>query len=416
MSIILIIILLTLMGISYKFTKNIFHPMTFYIFYWSLFIIFGYITFQEYNWNNSGNVYIIITMILFIIGYIMSKSLLKTKMIKPIKSNIKYNKTVVNIILIVVTIIIFIKPLMLLRDYNENLKVFFNLKKLLELNNIIAKDRYDATSSMVTTGVLSNIVLVIYYLGPLLSGYVFSKSKSNKEKLLSLIPFIPVIMNLLLDNGKVGLIYSIFLFSSSYFVTYLSDNKKNPNIKKYRFIFTIFLVSLLLFITFILRIGSINLEVIQIAFNKFKIYAFGNMESFDNWFTNYRSLDSSTYGKYTFYSVFNLLGISIRNQGVYEFLPGSTSNIFTVFRGLITDFNLIGSLVFIYIMAFYSSYLYDMIKNGNKKIFFRVILMLNYYFILTSFLISSLTYSSVLLAFILFYFILFFLERYTIKI
>ena len=136
-------------------------------------------------------------------------------------------------------------------------------------------------------------------------------------------------------------------------------------------------------------------------------YTSGHLFAFSDWFGNYIGLASAqpyddpglTKGFYTFMSVFKIFGddrpVPI---GVYsEYLsipPYIETNIYTLFRGMIHDFGLVGSLVCLGIMSFLTHQAFRSMLIANMPTFSVSIFIFSTAFIYQSFIISSLTWTT----------------------
>lgn len=60
-----------------------------------------------------------------------------------------------------------------------------------------------------------------------------------------------------------------------------------------------------------------------------------------------------SFGAMTFLGISNVLGVVQRVQGVYTALLGTSSNVYTVFRGIVEDFGIIGGIIFISLQGFF---------------------------------------------------------------
>ena len=212
-----------------------------------------------------------------------------------------------------------------------------------------------------------------------------------------------------MTNGKAGVVASFMLWTSGYMVAYLSKLKKIPKFKFrtiVKFIISIFILIILLYLSMMLRIGSLNKEVFEIVGQKFINYALGQTYAFDYWFTQHMFVHEYDLGANTFLSIFDLLGIITKQQGIYVepiYISGYLStNIYTAFRGIISDFGIIGGLISIGIWGIISGVSYKLVQTKKKFIVPKIILASTYFFILHSFLVSPWSYLSYILAFIIF--------------
>ena len=151
----------------------------------------------------------------------------------------------------------------------------------------------------------------------------------------------------------------------------------------------------------------------------FATYFFGHVYGFSDWFTAYTgnvaslNYDVSNYyfGYYTFTAVFEMFGSEkVVSAGVFDeyfvYKDLLDSNIYTIFRGMIMDFGLIGALLFMLLHGFFINIMYYLFLRRNRPILtvILVVFMLEYFYI--TFIISLLTWSIIPLTFVIAYLIL----------
>jgi oligosaccharide repeat unit polymerase len=171
----------------------------------------------------------------------------------------------------------------------------------------------------------------------------------------------------------------------------------------------------LLVISMILRTGVISPENITAVKDSLLEYVFGHLYAYEHWFQKYIFADIEySLGKYTFFSIFDVLGIENRVSGIYgeNFIRGNIeTNIYSIFRGLISDFGVFGTFCFIGLSGIVAGISSTMIRHlSNHKTVYIVIMVLIISFYLY-YIISILTYTSYILAFIIFGFVLYLSEK-----
>ncbi|MDV3458440.1 O-antigen polymerase [Sphingomonas sp. HF-S4] len=148
-------------------------------------------------------------------------------------------------------------------------------------------------------------------------------------------------------------------------------------------------------------------ELSSSLYRNFVSYSSAHIYAFSDWFSWYIGFDSHVFyasdemtgGFFTFMSLFKALGSTkVVPPGYYdEYFQYSwflQTNIYTIFRGLITDFSLAGSVVFMYLAGFASNLIFvSLMRNGRASwsVAFYVVFC---GFVYTSFLISILVWSS----------------------
>jgi oligosaccharide repeat unit polymerase len=136
-------------------------------------------------------------------------------------------------------------------------------------------------------------------------------------------------------------------------------------------------------LTALLRVGNLdsNLDISSKTTN----YFIGFLPAFSEWIeefiVNYGKEDL-TLGAYTFAGIYELLGFGVRQQGlIQEFVSygdsvGGTTNIYTVFRFLIMDYGLFGSLFLTLSLGFTMPLIYFHASTGHR---FSIVLLAIFY-------------------------------------
>ncbi len=207
------------------------------------------------------------------------------------------------------------------------------------------------------------------------------------------------------NNTKAGMIGSLLLFLSSYIIGYYSHYKTWIHFK-FKTLLIVFIgfsafLSMMLF-SMMLRIGSVDAYTFYIVMQKIVIYAFGNVQSFDIWLSRFYEIGNNTFGAMTFLGVADTLGVIERIQGVYTDLLGTSSNVFTVFRGIISDFGIIGGTLFVMLQGFFLRIAANSIHDSSNPYFSVSVASSIVFFFTFGMFISPWTYLSFILAFCIF--------------
>lgn len=405
----MVVILLSVLFLYVKINiKQWCNPAYIMVLYWAVNIIIAlFVLGNSYQWYISGLIWIIIACAFFVVflalGVIVAQKRVDSTIIVREKSVSKNSWKVIWLCVIIGLIRFGLE----MRANGFSFQMFFNLDTLLEMNTTMAYSRYNGGGA--SNSMIMQIMLVFIYAGPLIGGYAFVYSFQNFERRLCIATFIPIVGSLLLNNGKSGLIASSMLWFSGYVTGYLDKYKKSPTIKLKSLFIVLsggLVVIALLYISMMLRIGGLNLQTMTIVNVKFVSYALGHVPAFDYWFGNYASNIDYTYGKYTFLGIFQALGISAREQGVFSemvYAGPIETNVYTMFRGIINDFGIYGGVAFFIFFGFIAGYAYKSVLNHHSiSILAKVILAGTYFFISFSAFISVWTYVSYILAFFVF--------------
>lgn len=407
------LMMVIMLSIGKMITRNWTNPAFLMILFWSVFIIAPSFVFSDgHDWNYYGLIWIAAACLFFSIGNaignnIASREFNKNLLISSRESDKRLSNISWNFILLCIIIGVTRSAFDVILN-GFSFRMFFDIDSLIAMNTSIAYQRYFGGGA--TYGLIMQVMLFFIYAGPICGGYAFVYASKRSQRVLCFATFIPIIGNILLTNGKAGLIACVFIWVSGFLVGYLEKFKKAPSMQ-YKTILKVGISGLLLFgflyFSMLLRIGDLSLQTRDVVNNKFLVYAFGSTPAFDYWFGRYALNTDYSLGKYTFMGIFNTLGFAVREQGVYAKLYGVASNVFTAFRGTIEDFGIVGGLMFFIVFGVIAGYFFQCTLNRKKpNVMPKVFLAATYFFILYSFLISVWTYASFIMAFVIFAFYL----------
>jgi oligosaccharide repeat unit polymerase len=265
-----------------------------------------------------------------------------------------------------------------------------SILNIAELSSNITKQRY---ADGYQYPAISKLILILQYA---LIGISALYLINYKEfKIYFVLPFIVVILYTAVLTTKFVIIIGIIFFISPIVAS-------GVNINYWRFIGFIFLIIVVLYGFMVLRIGSMDSETLIDITHKLKLYAFGHVSAFSHWFHNsFESGQDLSYGKYNLSGIFQVLGFGDRIQGLYEYEPtlAIQTNIFTIFRGLLHDFGLLGVLILVYLLSLFVS-VREVFYPGMLTFFIKFVLIAVLIF---SFATNILNYNLVLSSLFLFF-------------
>lgn len=136
-----------------------------------------------------------------------------------------------------------------------------------------------------------------------------------------------------------------------------------------------FLPAILLIVVFVggqfLREGLSSAEGEDVfrVFYSLRAYLFGGVSAFSSWFDYSSDWNMPTFGRYSFSSLFDVLGIFPQAPGVYdEYVSISdnweTSNLFTAYRSFIDDFTFVGACFFYGLAGFFIALAINFLAGG----------------------------------------------------
>ncbi|EEJ43356.1 hypothetical protein HMPREF0555_0064 [Leuconostoc mesenteroides subsp. cremoris ATCC 19254] len=312
-------------------------------------------------------------------------------------SEFSYKKS--KLFVIIITGLAILSPFYSVFKNGIHIQDLLNFQELISYNSTVAQNRYSGGNN--TGGAINSLLLVFLYAAPMVGG---THRGLFKEEKISYITFFPSILTVILTNTKAGMIASVVVFLAGWIIGQTVQHRQ-PKVDFKNFIFTIFFaVVLVIFLLFamLLRIGDFSSYMLTSIWDKFMMYAFGDVPAFNSWLTNFQAV-SYGFGKNTFIGIFNLLGLSERVQGLYTdvvYLPktGLVTNVFSAYRALNMDFSWYGSMIFILFFCFIATICFSRVSHGGLLTISGFILMNFYFFTMYAKFTSIWTYSSYIFA------------------
>lgn len=225
----------------------------------------------------------------------------------------------------------------------------------------------------------------------------------SARKLISRKHLIFIISSFLIETSQLGRATTL-IATAMLTVEYLIRSNKSfyyVDLKRKLIygILGVLLLSIIFFTSAYMRLTDDD-AVIEILFNKLLVYTIAMYQAFYVWMSDY-SLDTITFGFYTFTPVFKLFGYEV-TQGLYPLVAtdfGST-NIYTNLRGIIADFSIVGPCILFLFAGIYVKFLtHSKLDKANYFVLRFLILMIIYI------IYSPFFFSTVLTGWVLSYFI-----------
>lgn len=273
--------------------------------------------------------------------------------------------------------------------------------------------------------IYSQIATVLSFPSVALAGLVMSSTKNWKKRIVSILAgFSPSVFLILIQGAKGSFFLSASLFLGAYLIVKIYNNDLAIFTRKFvaGSVVAVFVGLSLATISFVLRGGLMEADADTIFWNvRYSLlsYSSGHIFAFSSWFTD-RYFDGHSFrfvqeeltlGFYTFMSLFKLGGDDrFVPLGIYEevfsYRDMLTTNIYSIFRGLITDFSLFGALVFAFGWGLISNWLFSKLLSKKFSAFSISVFIFNIGIFYQSYLISSLTWLSIPISFFVFYLLL----------
>jgi len=258
------------------------------------------------------------------------------------------------------------------------------------------------------------------YLGALLGGVWLATARSWSEKIWAYVLLLPALLQAIILTSRNTLLYPIIFMFSSYLATKVI-NREHSNILTWsRIKWTVVIFCLLSVFYLGLQVlrddfTTMNLEV---SLRKFRSATIGSPAAFSQWLELHWNITDPAYGAYSFAGIFDQLQIQERVEGLYDdnrYLgvygdQAESTNIHTMFRGLIEDFTVPMSILLMFILGLILGFVYLGLSIGNAICL--PLLALFYSYTLWGMIASLLNYNSLILTWIFFH-LLFLFPRWS---
>jgi oligosaccharide repeat unit polymerase len=152
----------------------------------------------------------------------------------------------------------------------------------------------------------------------------------------------------------------------------------------------------------------------EVLMPRFASYSCGHLYAFSDWFASTNGMHSQliyphqpvSYGFYTFMAPFRWLGAHREIPGgIFDqyFFYGDllTGNIYTMFRGLIQDFGIIGSIAFMLAAGFLLHWAFQRMLHERWPVFTVAVFVVMLGYIYMSFVVSLLVWNRIYVTFVL---------------
>lgn len=273
-----------------------------------------------------------------------------------------------------------------------------------DLRPIHLQNKVPAYVSAMTGGV---------YFAAMLGGFYYVAREGSWRRYLALLPFVPAIATAYCVTTKLSFLFPLLFWLGSFLAAHAYFGRAITRKAIIRFAGAAGIVALLLVIFNIARWMSWAPRIDQPIFGGwegFWKYTFtmvaGHIVAFSHWFPSYieHMPDGYGWGRYTVAGIFNYLGYAARipaeNVVIFPGPGNNTSNVYTVFRPLLLDFGIFGSLLVFFFTGMAAEYSYRRIKAGCLR--WIPVLAAFYWVAMWNYNNSIFNYNSIILAFIAF--------------
>ncbi len=371
MRLLLIAITLAVCCLSIFMTRGRIYPVTVFTLLFGFLIAGALFLFEDEQWGYFGILWLLAALFFVNLGSLVGRGHGNER--KPAQlqnlDRIRFRPPVARVILVVLIVCGILWLGIELRSNQLTMSVFASPDSLLEVGTEIAERRYSGGSNGST---MVQLLASLTYSAALCGGSFYLMFDTRKDRMLCVGTMLPISLLMILTNAKAGFIASIMLWLIGYITGYIRKYGEGIRISDKRvllFLCITVAVLVLLYITFLLRVGSLESWAFKAANEKFGIYAFAGIYNFDYWVSNYGlSLLDAQFGINTFMSAFSLLGFVQRAQGVYQTMLVGYGNIFTSFRGLTQDFTCIGALLLLFLLGCLEGFFVKRVRSNVSMV------------------------------------------------
>ena len=248
---------------------------------------------------------------------------------------------------------------------------------------------------------VERLSIVCVYLGAILGGFLFpSVPKKSERRLIVVLSFLPSMLVAVTQSAKWHLFLCIAFFYAGLLVYRASAGTLRLFEKGRLKSWTSYAAILITIVTVsFLGRGLYTIDDSGELFKKlveyYSSYSFGHIYAFSDWFAFFvgrhsdivYAHESATHGFYTFAVVFKLMGSGkVLPIGMFDdyFSYGEllTTNVYTMFRGLIQDFGLIGSVFFMFATSILFHLAFRAMLRRRRPVFSVAVfvLMIGYFY------------------------------------
>ena len=391
-------------------------PATLFSLFWFVFTFFPLIVMFEVPINPWAVGYLSLLVIVFSWTFVFFnwKKAFKNNLNKPPSAEV-YDNNLLRTTLWGSIIISFFCSIMVLLVQGFSLSDLYD--NIVFVAATYAVSRY---LSEVVYSIYTPLSLFFAYFSVLIAGLLFGSTQSNLIKKRVLLAFLPTIFIMVTQSAKGPFFGSIFYFLGGLLVTSIQQNKLvlfKANIV--RIILKISSFSIALFVFSLLSRGLQDEKDVGGFLEKLRFllasYFCAHLYTFSEWIVTYWDAFNNSkfdishyyYGFYTFSSIFRFCGyVKETSDGVYieynDIQGQMESNVYTIFRGMVMDFGILGSLIFMFLFGLVLHFYFYLFLN-NRKSFVPtttvIFMLVGFYY---SFIISVLTWNIVPFVFIIF--------------
>jgi len=415
MTILIIALVIVLLILSWKYILSL-EPAGIFAIIWIVSVILVLMLQHYIVLRFEGILYIVIGVISFMLGTIFCDAFYHP--INNTTTQYTFRKEWALPLLLILVAGAMVNPLYSIILHGFSLQALLDMREMLEMNKGISEDRYSGAEH---SNMINQFFLIFCYAAPLFGGFSY-RLVGKLTKVVCLLTLIPGMFIALTQSMKMGMVTGFILWFTGYFIC--SFCYGTPlKIKLRNILYSLgglFGFFAILFTSMVFRTGEISERTIHDISEKFIAYAFGQFHCFDIWYTSATST-SLSWGSKTFMGISNVIGLEERTQGVYaEFHQigqngyYGMANIFTIFRSLIEDFGVVGTILVLFLIGIATKASMKNLICKNHFYLNQVFITAAYAYLMWSFATSFFTYTSYIAMFFVAYVLFRILQKETL--
>lgn len=287
-----------------------------------------------------------------------------------------------------------------------SLTVFLSLEEVVRMGHNFSVARY--LEGYNSPSIVRYLLMPFVYLSAILGGLLFSPNSSKTYRLIGLLSLVPIILIGIINAARLGIFLSIIFWVTSYISSRIFLYRGEISLFARRNLLVGFFLLLILFSVAVLlkisRGGTISVDTIPVALSNVRVGSLGYLSAFSQWFgrTWFSYGNKIGWGAFNFAGIFDQLGLHKREIGLFTEsvkVNGVNTNIYTLFRELIEDFTLGGSLLVLFAGGILAMFVYRRVIEG--KALYLPALIAFYSVTLCSFATNIFNYNSIVVGFLL---------------
>ncbi len=270
-----------------------------------------------------------------------------------------------------------VSVLVILESSGVSLETLSSLSAVTQAAHRLSVERYAGEYTMPP---LARIFTAFIYLGSFVGGAwtaLVKRMRPTDRRHRWIVGFllIPAIMQATILTTRTSLLLPCLFFVATYVTVSIPYGRLFELRSRFRVAMCAGIMATVLFVVFVgiqvLRTGSglssLNASLVKVV----AASPVAGLIAFSQWFEEtLGEAREVAFGRHTFAGIFDLLGISPRRMGLYEDrsalgFDGASTNIYTIYRGLISDFSFLGTAVFLFVGGFGTGWVFLSARRGD---------------------------------------------------